>query len=461
MKEKTDMRLLLTISLVAALGGFLFGFDTAVISGTISFVKIQFQMQAVAEGWFVSSALLGCIIGVSMAGVLSDRFGRKKIMILSAALFFLSALGCAVSGSHTQLILYRLLGGVGVGVASMVSPMYISEISPARLRGRMVSLYQLAITIGILTAYFTNAWMLGISENETITFSGKWFDLILKAEIWRGMFAMEMIPAILFVLLLPFIPESPRWLTKIQKEEKAFHILSRIGGKDTATSEITEIRESLSTSKASFKMLFKGGFRLALFVGIAIALLQQFSGINAIIYYGPRILNEAGFSIGDALGGQVIIGIVNVAFTFGAILTIDRFGRRPVLITGVTGIVLSLVAIGFLFMANVTSGIALMVFILLYIAFFAFSFGPIGWVIISEIYPTEIRGRAMSIATLSLWVGTWLVGQFVPWMLENAGPAVTFWVFAGLVFWTIPLTLKYVPETKNKSLEVIKKIWER
>jgi sugar porter (SP) family MFS transporter len=461
MKEKTDMRLLLMISFVAALGGFLFGFDTAVISGTISFVKTQFMMGAVSEGWFVSSALLGCIVGVSVAGYLSDRFGRKKILVLAAALFFLSALGCAVSASHSQLILYRLLGGVGVGVASMVSPMYLSEISPARLRGRMVSLYQLAITVGILTAYFTNAWMLGISENEAVSFSGKWFHLILKAEIWRGMFAVEMVPAMLFILLLPFIPESPRWLTKVDKDKKAFGILARIGGEQTATGEMKEIRESLTMTTAPLKALFTGGFRLALLVGIAIALLQQFSGINAIIYYGPRILNEAGFSIGDALGGQVVIGIVNVAFTFGAILTIDRFGRRPVLITGVTGIVLSLVVIGFLFMANVTSGIALMVFILLYIAFFAFSFGPIGWVIISEIYPTEVRGRAMSIATLSLWVGTWLVGQFVPWMLENAGPAVTFWVFAGLVFWTIPLTLKYVPETKNRSLEEIKKIWER
>ncbi len=460
MNEKGNFKLLLMLSFVAALGGFLFGFDTAVISGTISFVKIQFGMGAVAEGWFVSSALLGCILGVSVAGFLSDRFGRKKIMILSASLFFISAMGCAISANHTILIIYRLVGGLGVGVASMVSPMYISEISPAKYRGRMVSLYQLAITIGILTAYFTNAWVLELSDKE-VTYSNKWLQLIINSELWRGMFAMEMIPALLFLILLPFIPESPRWLTKTNRQDKAKEVLTRINGLEIADKEIVEIRESLTAGSASLKVLFKKGFRMALFIGIAIAFLQQFSGINAIIYYGPRILNEAGFSISGALGGQVIIGIVNVLFTFGAIMTIDRFGRRPVLIVGVIGIIINLVVVGALFASNVSSGIGLMTFILLYIACFAFSFGPIGWVIISEIYPTEIRGRAMSIATLSLWVGTWMVGQFVPWLLENIGPAYTFWLFAFLVFWTIPLTLKLVPETKGKSLEEIKKIWKR
>jgi len=460
MKEKGDFRLLLMLSFVAALGGLLFGFDTAVISGTVGFVKAQFGMNAVAEGWFVSSALLGCIIGVSISGYLSDRFGRKKVMILSAALFFISAMGCSVSINHTILIVYRLIGGIGVGVASMASPMYISEISPARLRGRMVSLYQLAITIGILTAYFTNAWVLSYSENG-IVFTDKWLHLLFNDEVWRGMFAFEMIPALLFLILLPFIPESPRWLTKMNKQEKALDVLSRINGSNIARNEIEEIKDSLQVGRASIKVLFQKGFKMALFIGIAIAFLQQFSGINAIIYYGPRILNEAGFSISDALGGQVIIGIVNVLFTFGAILTIDKFGRRPVLIVGVICIIINLVIVGILFKANISSGTGLMTFILLFIASFAFSFGPIGWVIISEIYPTEIRGRAMSVATLSLWIGTWLVGQFVPWLLENIGPAYTFWLFAFLVFWTIPLTLKLVPETKGKSLEEIKKIWKR
>jgi SP family arabinose:H+ symporter-like MFS transporter len=457
MEKQGNFGLLLMLSIVAALGGFLFGFDTAVISGTISFVKIQFGMDAVAEGWFVSSALLGCIIGVSMAGFLSDQYGRKRIMMLSAALFFLSALGCSISANHTVLIIYRLVGGVGVGVASMVSPMYISEISPAKYRGRMVSLYQLAITIGILTAYFTNAWVLELSDKSV--FSNTWLKLLINSEVWRGMFSIEMLPALFFLILIPFIPESPRWLTKMNKQEKALNILGRINGKTIADNEITEIKESLNIGSASLKVLFTKGFRLALFIGIAIAFLQQFSGINAIIYYGPRILNEAGFSISDALGGQVIIGIVNVLFTFGAILTIDRFGRRPVLIVGVICIIINLVIVGILFQANISSGTGLMTFILLFIASFAFSFGPIGWVIISEIYPTEIRGRAMSVATLSLWVGTWMVGQFVPWLLENIGPALTFWLFAFLVFWTIPITIKLVPETKGKSLEEIKKIW--
>jgi len=460
MSKQGNLSLLLMLSSVAALGGFLFGFDTAVISGTISFVKTQFGMNAVAEGWFVSSALLGCIIGVSMAGLLSDKFGRKKIMILSASLFFISAMGCSISANHTILIIYRLIGGIGVGVASMVSPLYISEISPAKYRGRMVSLYQLAITIGILTAYFTNAWVQSLSQNHEV-YSNKWLQLMINAEVWRGMFALEMFPALLFLFFLVFIPESPRWLTKAGKQKNALHILSRINGSTIAQKEIEDIRESLSAGRTSLKILFGKGFRMALFIGIAIALLQQFSGINAIIYYGPRILNDAGFSLSNALGGQVIIGLVNVLFTFGAILTIDKFGRRPVLIVGVICILINLIIVGILFKANVSSGVGLMTFILLFIASFAFSFGPIGWVIISEIYPTEIRGRAMSIATLSLWVGTWLVGQFVPWLLENIGPAYTFWLFAFLVFWTIPLTIKLVPETKGKSLEEIKKIWSK
>jgi len=217
MEKQGNFGVLLMLSIVAALGGFLFGFDTAVISGTISFVKTQFGMDAVAEGWFVSSALLGCIIGVSMAGFLSDKFGRKKIMILSAALFFISALGCSISANHTILIIYRLIGGIGVGIASMVSPMYISEISPANFRGRMVSLYQLAITIGILTAYFTNAWVLGLSGEET-AYSNNWLQLIINSEVWRGMFAIEMLPALLF------IPERLRGQTKINKQDKELNI---------------------------------------------------------------------------------------------------------------------------------------------------------------------------------------------------------------------------------------------
>jgi SP family arabinose:H+ symporter-like MFS transporter len=439
------------ISLVAALGGFLFGYDTAVISGTIGFVKGEFTLTTMLEGWFVSSALVGCLVGVSVAGILSDRFGRKKVLLLSAVLFFISALGCMLAGKMTPLILYRILGGIGVGIASMLSPLYISELSPPGVRGRLVALYQLAITLGILLAYFSNAWLEASSTGGMVPWA--------NTSTWRVMFGSETLPALLFFLLLLFIPESPRWLTRMKRPEKALAVLTKINGAAVANEVLQDIKTVLAQKTGSLREIFQPGMRMALIVGIAIAVLSQFSGINAVIYYGVQILDEAGFSLGDALGSQVLIGLVNFAFTFLAIWKIDKMGRKPLLMWGVSGIVLAHLVIGFLFFQNLSSGYALMFFLLFFIACFAATLGPISWVVISEIFPTHIRGRVLSIATLCLWGANALLMQLVPWLLEALGPAGTFWLFALLSFPMLILVWKKLPETKGKSLEEIEKSW--
>lgn len=449
------------ISVIAALGGFLFGYDTAIISGTLSFVQSQFSLDALAEGWYVGSALVGCIGGVLVAGILSDKYGRKTTLLFSAMLFLISAIGCAIAPSHIMLINARLVGGIGVGIASMLSPLYIAEISPYNIRGRMVALYQFAITIGILAAYFSNSLLLDISKNESGVFHGI-FKLVFIDEVWRGMLGSETIPALLFFILLLFVPESPRWLVVNDKVERANKIIIRINGREKAKTIIENIKQIVAEDKVPFiSIIREKGFRKALIIGIVLAILSQFSGINAIIYYGPRILNSAGLNIGDALNSQVIIGLVNVLFTIIAIWQIDKFGRRPLLIAGVTGIIIFLIIIGILFFLDITGGIALMIFILLYIACFAFSYGPVIWVFLSEIYPTHIRGRAMSLATLSLWIGTWFVGQMTPFFLENLKPYGTFWLFAVLTLPALYIAVKIMPETKGKTLEEIEKSWKK
>jgi sugar porter (SP) family MFS transporter len=446
------------ISIIAALGGFLFGYDTAVISGTIELVANQFQLSTLMEGWFVSSALLGCISGVSIAGITSDKFGRKKTLILSAVLFFISALGCMLAPTQVSLISYRFVGGVGVGIASMLSPLYISEISAPQLRGRLVALYQFAITIGILTAYFANASLMNYSQSAIPNNTG-WLYKISVSEVWRGMFGTEMIPALLFGLLLIFVPESPRWLCARGQENKSFKILSRISGVQTAKHQLKEIHEILARETPSIRQLLQPGFKRALIIGISLAILSQLTGINAIIYYGPRIFTQAGLAISDSLNSQVIIGIINVLFTLVAIWKIDKFGRKGLLLSGVSGMFIMLVTIGIFFQIESLSGILLLVPMLIYIACFAFSFGPVVWTLLSEIYPTHIRGRAMSIATFALWTGTFIIGQTVPWLLESVGASQTFWLFGVMCIPTILITWKLVPETKNKSLEDIERYW--
>ena len=447
------------VCFIAAIGGFLFGFDTAVISGVLEFVSRDFHFSLLMEGWFVSSALLGCIIGVAAAGKLSDRYGRKTVMILSALLFLISAIGCMLATNASLLISFRLIGGLGIGVASMVCPLYIAEFSPSSFRGRMVSLYQLAITLGIVSAYFTNAYMVKFSLHTT--FSG-WLYYIINKDVWRSMIGIGMIPAFIFLVFLFLVPESPRWLLVNGKEDEALKYLQKINTPEAAEKEAQEIRESTKGESGSIRELFSPVYRIALIVGLALPFLSQVSGINAIIYFGPSILDKAGFSLGSALGGQVTIGIINVLFTFVAIFTVDKWGRKPLLILGISGAVFALVILGFLFRFNIVQGPWILIFILLFIACFAFSFGPVSWIIISEIFPTSVRGRAVSLATLSLWIANFFVGQLTPLMLksDNWGPAATFWTFAVLCAPALWLTLKLIPETKGKSLEDIEKYWK-
>lgn len=332
---KKNRSYLYLVCLVAALGGFLFGFDTAVISGTISLVTKDFGLDAVSEGWFVSCALLGCIIGVAISGKLSDRFGRKIVLILSAFLFLTSALGCMYAGSFSSLITFRLIGGIGIGVASMVSPLYISEFAPSRLRGTMVSLYQLALTIGIVVAYFTNAYLANhTGEAHSSAESQK----ILSAEVWRAMLGLGALPALIFLLALFVVPESPRWLLTRGRKDLAERILIKIDGEAAARKELeTFSSQKISGEEGSLKILFNPVYRKALWIGLLLPFLSQVCGINAVIYYGPRILEQAGFTLNNALGGQVTIGIVNVIFTFVAIFTVDKWGRKPLLYVGVGG----------------------------------------------------------------------------------------------------------------------------
>jgi sugar porter (SP) family MFS transporter len=381
------------------------------------------------------------------------------MLILSGILFALSAIGCTFSTSFNNLITYRLIGGIGVGVASMLSPLYISEIAPAKSRGKLVALYQLAITLGILFAYFANAHMLSLSKSTNFIEATGMVHKIFVSEIWRAMLGSETIPAIIFLLLLFAIPKSPRWLTTQGKTVEAKNIMLRYMTENEADNEIKSVEEVLSRPSGGIKSILSGPFKLAMFIGVFLAILSQFSGINAIIYYGPRILEEGGLQLGEALGGQVIIGITNVIFTLIALWKIDDMGRKPLLKYGIIGIMISLIVVGLLFYFEVNNTYLLMTFILIFVACFSFSFGPVLWVLLSEIYPLKIRGAAMAIATMAVWIGTTFVGQMTPWLLENLKPFGTFWFFAIFMFPALYLVIKVLPETKGKTLEEIENYW--
>src|SRR3569833_3107387 len=363
-----------------------------------------------------------------------------------------------LSGSFTALIAFRLIGGLGIGVASMVSPLYISEFSPSRFRGMMVSLYQLALTVGIVLAYFSNAYLVNHSGQS---FGSETMNKILSQEVWRAMLGLGALPAAIFLISLFMVPESPRWLLLRGEEQKAKDILIRIDGADAAKAEIAAFKASGSEEAGSLKELFTPVYRKAMWIGLLLPFLSQVCGINAVIYYGPRILEQAGFTLNNALGGQVTIGLVNVVFTFVAIFSIDRWGRRPRLFVGIGGAVISLIVIGLLFAVGLTSGPWILIFILAFIACFAFSFGTVCWVVIGEIFPNAIRGKAMALATLSLWVGNFFVGQLTPLMLEGLGSSWTFWLFAICCSPALWLTWKLIPETKGRSLENIEAYWKQ
>jgi len=462
--SKEQIKYVIWLSVVAALGGFLFGYDTAVISGTIDMVKGQFVLNDMMTGWYVGCALVGSIAGVLFAGPLSDKIGRKPVLFLSAFLFSISGLACMFATDEVQLVIARIIGGVGIGVASVISPLYIAEISIPRFRGRLVSMYQLAITIGFLAAYLANYGLLNYSENLLAggAIEGL-YNKIFATESWRGMLGVEAMPALFFLAILAFIPESPRWLIVQGNEFKASTILNKIYGEKQTKIEIANVKSLIAQeTKSDWRLLFKPGFRMALFIGVALAMLGQLMGVNAVLYYGPTIFAESGLSSGDSLFYQVIVGLVNMLTTVLALIIIDKVGRKKLVYWGVSGMIIALILIGFYFLKGAESGISqvyLLVFFLFYIFSCAISICAVIFVLLSEMYPVKVRGAAMSIAGLSLWIGTFLIGQLTPVMLTALTPAGTFFFFAIMCVPYILIVWKLLPETTGKSLEEIENIW--
>jgi MFS family permease len=581
----------LLLTLVAALGGLLFGYDTGVIAGAIGFLKTRFDLNAAQEGFSAACALAGCAVGAGMAGFLSDRFGRKKVLLLAALAFFISALGTALPRTLTEFIAFRFLGGIGIGAASIISPMYIAEVTPFRIRGRMVSLNQFAIVSGMLLVYFVNYIVTshGISEDQRLvaahvaqngscldqTFVKEYLGeriprmvarqaeqflieprqtldrhavadflakqgakidvktvadddrplspkfvrdflepqlretnrrridrflaspnaleskavadfLTKKAEInvepidvslaacgltswnvehgWRWMFGSGVAPAVVFLLLLLAVPESPRWLTKRGRRDEALAILTRVDGAGYAQDELRGIDESLAAESGRLRDLLEPWLRRVVLLGIALAVLQQITGINVILYFAPKIFASAGAQASQAMWQTVIVGAVNMTFTVLAVAVVDRLGRRPLMLIGSVGMGIALVALGLVFYWQLFERWTL-VFVLGYIACFAMSVGPVVWVILSEIFPTKIRGRAMGMATVCLWLANYVISQTFPmmaedpWLLARFHQGFPFFVYAAFCVVLLAVVVRWVPETKGKSLEEIERYW--
>ena len=450
------------LTVIAALGGFLFGYDTAVISGTTEDVKAFYHLTDIEQGWYVGCAILGSIFGVLIAGRLSDAFGRKPMLMTASVMFSVSAIGCAVYSAFDQLVLYRIIGGVGIGIASIIAPLYISEISIPKYRGRMVACYQLAITVGILGSYLSNTAVLKWSQ--TVQYESGFMKLVINDEVWRGMLGVETLPAVLFLLVLFLIPESPRWQVVKQQNDKALRTFAKIYPSDRAQKEVDEIREVISReTKSDWRLLLKPGFRSAIVAGVCLAMLGQFMGVNAVFYYGPKFLLEAGLEKTASLDFQVWVGLVNVLSTILAMMVIDRIGRKKLIYIGVSGMVILLIGIG-LFFHSAASGQAvstwvLFVLILAYVFSSAISISAVIFVLLSEMYPVKVRGSAMSVAGFSLWVGTYLIGQLTPWLTGKLSAAGIFWLFGFMCFPYLLITWFLVPETTGKSLEDIEREW--
>lgn len=449
-QSRANLKFVFFVSAIAALGGLLFGYDTAVIAGAIGFLETKFQLSPAMTGWAASSAIWGCVFGAMGAGYVSDRFGRKKTLIVTAILFAVSAIGSAIPRDLSEFVVARFIGGIGVGAASMLSPLYISEISPAEKRGMFVTLYQLAIVIGINLIYFINLLIAGAGNEQWNIDYG-----------WRYMLGSETGPALLFLVALFFVPESPRWLASKNRDDEALKVLEKVNGVARAEAEMSEIKRTLKEERGTVSELFEPGLRTALLIGMFLALFSQITGINAIIYYAPEIFKSVGFGTESALLQTVIIGLTNTIFTFVAIRFIDRAGRRKLLLWGISGMIVCLLGVGIVFYFELSSGPLLLIFILGFIASFASSLGPIPWVIIAEIFPTKTRGIAMSFAVLTLWIGVVLVTQLTPMLLKTVGGAGTFWIFAANAIFLLVFAWKMIPETKGRTLEEIERYWRK
>ena len=433
-------------TIVAAVGGLLFGYDTAVVAGAIGFIEKLYSLSPTMKGWIASCALIGCIIGAMFAGSLSDRIGRKKVLVLSGIMFAVSSIGIAIPLSLTWFVIFRLIGGIGIGVASILAPMYIAEIAPAEIRGRLVSVNQLGIVSGILLIYFVNAAIAGWHDEAWNVSTG-----------WRWMFGSGAIPSVVFLAMLFFVPESPRWLASKERWTEADKILSKVNGKEKARRELAEIKETLDIEKGTFSEIFKPGLRKALLIGVVLCIFSQVTGINAIMYYAPEIFKSTGDATSSALLQTVLVGIINVLFTLVAIKYVDKWGRRFLLLLGIAGMAFCLTITGAAFYFDLEKGYLVLIAILAYIACFAVSLGPLAFVVISEIFSNRNRGKAMSVAIFFLWTSVFVVSQSFPMLLDSIGSAFTFWIYMTMAIFAFIFVYRLVPETKGKSLEEIEK----
>lgn len=432
------------ISLVAALGGLLFGFDTAIINGAIVFLKRQFALSEVQTEIAASALLVGCVLGVSLAGSLSDRLGRRKLLLASAAIFGLSSVATALPRNLTELTAARLVAGIAIGIASMVAPLYIAEVSPARMRGRLVSLNQFAIVTGILISYVVG-WALSS----------------LGPESWRWMFASAALPSALFFVALFGVPESPRWLIKEGREAEALGVLERLGGAEEARERAREIRAALAQEGGSLRELLQPALRRPLIIGVSLAILQQVTGINTVLYYGSIIFTEqvGTKSASAALWANVLIGAVNLAMTVVSLFLIDRVGRKPLLLFSSAGMGVSLAALGAVFVFQPSAAALVLGLIVCYVICFSVGMGPCVWVVMAELFPTRIRGRAMSVATIALWLACLLITLTFLSLVKAVGASGAFWLYAAMCVVSLLFVWRYTPETKGKTLEEIEGWW--
>ncbi|MDG5491335.1 sugar porter family MFS transporter [Psychroserpens sp. SPM9] len=452
---------LLLITVVSALGGLLFGYDTGVINGAQFYLSKHFDLDAAMKGWVVGSALLGCFAGAIIAGPLSIKLGRKKSLIISAILFTLSAWGSGLPSlfeeSVSLLVIFRIIGGLGIGIASMNAPMYIAEIAPSNIRGKMVTYYQLAIVIGFFVVFLATYFIgNGLSEAENIEFG------------WKRMFWSELIPSGLFLILLFFVPKSPRWLALKGDDDAALKILNKIHGGEEAQNEIVEIKKSLDTKVDKTKVnYFSKAILVIIVIGTALSVLQQFTGINAVLYYGADIFEKAlGFGKEDVLAQQILLAFINLIFTFVAMFTVDKYGRKPLIYIGSIGMIIGFLLLGFSLQQNAVGFISLLG-VLIFIGSFALSMGPVVWVILSEMFPNKIRSVAMSVAVAAQWAANYVVSQSFPMVMEsemnNSSPwngSLPYFIFIAFILVIIYLTYKFIPETKGKSLEEIESFWK-
>lgn len=446
----TNIRFVLFATAVTAIGGFLFGYDTAVINGANSYIKIHFNLTPFQEGSTGASAILGCIPGAMFAGFLSDRFGRKKLLFLCALLYAVSGVLSAIPRTFGEFLAARFISGLGIGASSMICPVYIAEISPEKWRGRLGSLFQLGIVIGIFITLFVNMLIQGLGDDVWNTEFG-----------WRWMLGMEVLPALAFIALLFTVPESPRWLTQKGRESEAHGILEKVGGAAHADFELAAIRAVSQQEEGRFSELFSGIYFKPLIIAVLLMAFSQFCGINAIIYYSTTIFESAGAGKNAAFTSTVWVGLINLLFTLVAISMVDQFGRKPLLLIGGFVQTTALALVGWMFYTH-QQGIALLVCVVLFTGAFAMSMGPIGWILCSEIFPNKVRGRAMSVATFTVWFSCYIVAKTFPMLNESPsiGPALTFWIYGGVSFLSFVFILLMVPETKGRTLEEIEKSWK-